>query len=97
MLAAQTLGLDDRLDLDLDHRIAVAEARYLDQSARRAALAEEVEPHVGAAVVLLDVRDEGGCAHDVVEGRAGVRETLLDVLAGLADLRAHVVLADDLP
>src|SRR5688500_18820889 len=76
--------LDDGLDLDLHHRVAMAKAHDLDQHACRAILPEVFETYSGTAIVVVDVRDVSRGTHDVVERRAGVRQAFADVLADLA-------------
>jgi hypothetical protein len=51
---------------------------------------EVLHAHVHVLEELLDVGDVGVGLHDVGEGRPGRGERGLDVLAHLAELRAHV-------
>jgi hypothetical protein len=73
----------------------MAETHDLDQNACRAILPEVFEAHAGAAIVFVDIGDVGRRAHDVVEGRSGIRKPFADALAHLAKLRRHVAFADD--
>src|SRR3954465_9967676 len=85
----------DRDRLDLDQKIRMREAAYLDGGAGRQR-AEIFHPHADMLEEFVDVGGEGLGPDEIGERRAGRRQGRLQVLADLADLRAHVSFADDL-
>src|SRR3954465_529435 len=88
-------GLEDRLGFDLHHQIGAREGRDADQAAGRQSFAKEFQALVARGEVRLDVGRVGGGARYVGECGADGFERDAQVLAGLADLAAHVALGDD--
>src|SRR5438874_6458148 len=82
--------LDDRDQLDLDHRFRLREAADLDRRAGRAGDAEIAHADIAALRELGVIGDEGVGLDDVGPGRAGRLQAGVEVLEGLLHLRPHI-------
>src|SRR3974390_1336346 len=89
-------GAGDRDRFDLDQEIRVREPAYFDRGAGRKRSAEIFHAHLDVTEKFVDVGGEGLGAHEIGEVCSGRGERGLEVLAYLANLPAHVTLADDL-
>jgi hypothetical protein len=95
-LHRKPLGLDNRLHLDFDEAVGMAQAADLDEGTRGRRRSEIVVPHSGAAVVLFDIHGIGDGFYDVAEGGSDILQTGFDVLADLANLGRHISLTHNL-
>src|SRR5262249_45812784 len=87
---ADAPGGDHRHRLDLDHELRSGETLHPDQGARGQVAHEVLEALIGDSVVLLHIRRERRGLDHVREIRADGAKRPADVLAHLAELRAHV-------
>src|SRR5688572_19691436 len=89
-------SLDDSYGIDLHEAVSESKPANLNRRAGRRIHTEIVSADVPMASKLFDVRSESRRFHDICECGTGRHEGVLDVLAHLSDLGAHVAFPDDL-
>src|SRR5882757_6262964 len=88
--------LDRRDGLDLQQEVWTGQLRREDCSTLRRRRAEIARQQIGVFLEVGRRRNEVNSKHDVVDCRAAGLKTLVDVLANLLDLRAHIAFSDDI-